>query len=230
MTRMRPPEGGSERCKDTMSVKLNPEKALIFRIVHVDNVPWILEHGIHCRNSPDQDPNYVNIGNPDLINRRATRQVEVGPGGTLSDYVPFYFTPYSIMMLNIKTGYSGIKQRSNGEIVIFVSSIPRLVDLGIPFVFTDRHAYPELAKYFTDPSDLSEIDWRILQERDFKHDPEDPGKKERYQAEALVHSHVPLEALMGICCYNEGVKAKLDRQIEAAGIKLRTEVTKSWYF
>jgi len=23
---------------------LNPEKALIFRIVHVANVPWILEH------------------------------------------------------------------------------------------------------------------------------------------------------------------------------------------
>lgn len=24
---------------------LNPEKAFIFRIVHVANVPWILEHG-----------------------------------------------------------------------------------------------------------------------------------------------------------------------------------------
>jgi len=25
---------------------LTPEKALIFRITHVDNVPWILERGI----------------------------------------------------------------------------------------------------------------------------------------------------------------------------------------
>lgn len=33
----------------TMSVNLNPEKALIFRIVHADNVPWILDHdGLHC--------------------------------------------------------------------------------------------------------------------------------------------------------------------------------------
>lgn len=26
---------------------LNPEKALIWRIVHRDNLPWILEHGLH---------------------------------------------------------------------------------------------------------------------------------------------------------------------------------------
>ena len=37
-----------------MSVNLNPEKALIFRIVHKDNVPWILDHdGLHCRNWPE---------------------------------------------------------------------------------------------------------------------------------------------------------------------------------
>jgi len=28
---------------------LTPEKALIFRITHRDNLPWILEHGLHCR-------------------------------------------------------------------------------------------------------------------------------------------------------------------------------------
>lgn len=32
-----------------MSNNLNPEKALIFRIVHRDNLPWILDHGLHCR-------------------------------------------------------------------------------------------------------------------------------------------------------------------------------------
>ena len=50
-----------------MSVNLNPEKALIFRIVHVDNVPWILDHdGLHSRNWPEQNPNYINIGNPEV--------------------------------------------------------------------------------------------------------------------------------------------------------------------
>jgi len=44
--------------------------------------------------------------NPDLIDKRSRRVVDVTPGGTLSDYVPFYFTPYSIMMLNVMTGYN----------------------------------------------------------------------------------------------------------------------------
>jgi hypothetical protein len=59
----------------------------------------------------------------------------VPPGGTLSDYIPFYFTPYSIMMYNIRTGY-GVKQVPNEDIVIFVSSLPHVVAQGLRFVFT----------------------------------------------------------------------------------------------
>ena len=72
---------------------LNPEKALIFRITHIANVSWILKNGLHCSNGHTSDPNYVPIGNKDLITRRSARAVPIPPGGTLSDYVPFYFTP-----------------------------------------------------------------------------------------------------------------------------------------
>jgi hypothetical protein len=68
---------------------LTRERALIFRITHIDNVPWMLDHGVHCRSSDVFDPNYRNIGNPDLIARRTSRAVHIPPGGTLSDYVPF---------------------------------------------------------------------------------------------------------------------------------------------
>ncbi|MEK6712375.1 MAG: DarT ssDNA thymidine ADP-ribosyltransferase family protein, partial [Nitrospinota bacterium] len=62
-----------------MSNNLNPGKALIFRITHVDNVPWILDHGIHCRNSEEVDPNFVDIGNPELIGKRHHLEVEISP-------------------------------------------------------------------------------------------------------------------------------------------------------
>ena len=68
---------------------LSPDKALIFRITHIANVPWILANGLHCRSSAVQDPNFVEIGNPDLIDKRKHRIVPVPPGGALSDYVPF---------------------------------------------------------------------------------------------------------------------------------------------
>ena len=167
---------------------LNPEKARIFRIVHVDNVQYILENGgLYCRNSSVQDPHYVNIGNTELIDKRSKRHVPIPPQGTLSDYVPFYFTPFSIMMFNIKTGYGGITKRQNRDIVIFVSSIHLLLQLELPFVFTNQHAYAADTDYYSDPAELRQIDWPLLRSRNFKTDDADPGKQLRYQAEALVH-------------------------------------------
>jgi len=213
-----------------MSVNLNPEKALIFRIVHVENVPWILDHGLHSHLSPEQDPNYLNIGNKDLIGHRAQRLVPIPPGGVLSNYVPFYFTPFSPMMLNIKTGHGGITLRNNRDIVIFVSSIHRLAELGLPFVFTNQHAYTVDAEFFSGTGDLGRIDWKLLQSRNFKTDDADPGKSSRYQAEALVHRHVPLAALHGVGCYNDEVRLRLQSMVESRWLSLSVKSTPAWYF
>lgn len=213
-----------------MSNNLNPDKALIFRIVHRDNVPWILDHGLYCRTSNICDPDYVSIGNPDLIDRRGHRDVKIDPFGTLSDYVPFYFTPYSPMLYNIKTGYNGITPRSNAEIVILVSSLHKLRELGLRFVFTNRHAYLRTAEFFNDPGQLDRIDWSLLQSRDFKRAPDDPDKFARYEAEALVHRHLPLAALIGAACYNMAVKTQIDELLAARGLTLDVRVLPGWYF
>jgi len=141
---------------------LSPERALIFRITHRDNLPWILANGLHRRNSNRLDPDFVSIGNPSLIDNRHHVGVPIPPGGTLSDYVPFYFTPLSVMLLNIKTGYRGIQRRCNDEIAILVCSLPKLDQNGITFVFTGRHARLATAEFFGDLADLNRIDWAIL--------------------------------------------------------------------
>lgn len=209
---------------------LNPEKALIWRIVHLDNLPWILARGLHCRNSDQQDPNYVNIGNAELIDRRSHRMVPIPPGGTLSDYVPFYFTPFSPMMYNIKTGYGGIRKRTSEEIVILVSSLRHVHQQGLSFVFTDRHAYTQLTQYFDDLDQLATIDWPLLQRRDFSRNPDDPEKVERYQAEALVYRHVPIAALHGVVCYNDAIKNRIDQQVADHGLRLDVRAIPGWYF
>jgi len=209
--------------------KLNAEKALIFRIVHRDNVPWILDNGLHAKNGK-ANPHYRNIGNPDLIDRRARQSVLVGPGGNLQDYIPFYFTPYSVMMMNIVTG-RGVPKVPREEIVIFASSLKHVSKVDVPFVFTRRHAVtanPE-ADFYTDLADLKEIDWPLLQSRNFKHDPDDPRKNERYQAEALIWKHLPVSALLGIGCYTIGAEQQLKAQIAARGLKLGTLVRPNWY-
>jgi hypothetical protein len=208
---------------------LNPQKALVWRIVHKDNLLWILRNGLHCANSKILSPNYVNIGNADLIGKRRARKVLIEPGGTLADYVPFYFTPFSVMMMNIHSGRSVIK-RENDEIVILVSSLHRIKNLALPFVFTNAHAYPDWTNYYSDLENLEEIDWNLLQNRDFRRDPDDPRKVERYQAEALIYQHLPVEGLLGIICYNEELKSKLETQIARMNLELSVHVRKRWYF
>lgn len=131
-----------------MPPALNAERARIFRITHRDNVPWILKHGLHAANGEVKDPNFRAIGNPDLIDKRSHRKVGVGPDGVLS--VSLFTSRHSpSLMYNIHTGYN-VRQIPNEEIVILVSSLHKVAELGIPFVFTDQHAYPLMASYFTD--------------------------------------------------------------------------------
>lgn len=212
------------------SKTLNPEKALIWRIVHRDNLPWILDNGLYCGNNSKLSPNWVHIGNPELIAKRASHPVQVEQGGVLNDYVPFYFTPFSPMMANIHSGRSGIKQRPNEDIVILVSSLHKVHHLGLRYAFTDSHAYYNWADFYTDRVDLDKIDWKILQARDFKRDPNDPAKFERYQAEALIHNHCPVAALEGIVCYTEGVKIQIENWLLQHNMQLRVIARPEWYF
>ncbi len=217
--------------KNNSTALINPEKALIFRTVHVANLPWILAHGgLPCRNSAEQDPSYVNIGSAELITKRSRRTVPIPPGGTLSDFVPFYFTPYSMMLYNIKTGHGGIPQRENEDLVFCVSSIPHLHQLGLPFVFTNQHAYALDTEFYQGIEDLKRVDWPLLQSRDFRTDVADPGKQLRYQAEALVHRRVPLEALLGLGCNGSVVKGRLESLVEKEGAKMNVKSVPDWYF
>lgn len=50
----------------------------------------ILANGLHCGNSPVKAPDWINIGNPELISKRASHPVPQAPGGVLNDYIPFY--------------------------------------------------------------------------------------------------------------------------------------------
>ncbi|MBF60294.1 MULTISPECIES: type II toxin-antitoxin system toxin DNA ADP-ribosyl transferase DarT [Halomonadaceae] len=209
---------------------LNPGKALIWRITHRQNLPWILTNGLHAGHGSRRAPEWVVIGNEELISRRAHRHVPLAPGGVLNDYVPFYFTPFSPMLYNIHTGRGGVKTVANEDIVILVSSLYKAAELSLPFVFTDRHAYPVTANYFNGLDNLSAIDWPLLQQRNFQRDPDDPEKVERYQAEALIHKYVPIQALLGAICYTPQLQLELQQQSAELGSALDIHCRPSWYF
>ena len=97
-------------------------------------------------------------------------------------------------------------------------------------MFTDSHANNKLVRLFNSLPDLNRIDWAILQRRDFKRDPDDPGKLSRYQAEALVHRHCPLQGLSGIVCHNDHVRMEIEQAMAARAVILPVIERPGWYF
>jgi hypothetical protein len=102
--------------------------------------------------------------------------------------------------------------------------------LGHQLIFTNAHAYPDWTNYYDNVQHLDKIDWPLLQRRDFARDADDPQKMERYQAEALIYRHLPIEGLLGIVCYDEKTKKNVERQVLARSLDLPVHVRPNWYF
>tara|TARA_R110002073_G_scaffold58122_8_gene147708 strand:+ start:308 stop:961 length:654 start_codon:yes stop_codon:yes gene_type:complete len=208
---------------------LMPSLGLIFRITHIDNLDWLLENGLHCRSSAMLDPNFKPIGDQKIISSRREWLVPIAPCGTLSDYIPFYFTPRSMMFYNILTGYRGVRQVSREHIIIIFSSIYEIEKNKLEFVFTDTHAITATTRYMNNLGELKNLPWDLWQRSDFRHDPNHPDKTKRYQAEALVHRHVPINLLTGIACCNESIRANIESKCQQANMEIPAVTRSHWY-
>ena len=88
----------------------------------------------------------------------------------------------------------------------------------------------QLAEFGAGPAGLDRVDWELLQSRDFKRDPEDPERFDRYQAEALVHRHLPCEALLGIACYREAQRSSVEGLLRQRGMQLKLLAQRDMFF
>ena len=133
------------------------------------------------------------------------------------------------MSFDIVTGH-GVMRRRDDELLILASRLRVLRAANVPFVFTDRHACSRLAIYRSSIDELDLIDWTILQGRDFRGEPDDPEKPDRYQAEALAYRHLPVEALIGIICCTGSTGGRTGRELEVRGLSIRISVRGGGYF
>ncbi|MFY8016808.1 MAG: DarT ssDNA thymidine ADP-ribosyltransferase family protein [Inhella sp.] len=111
-----------------------------------------------------------------------------------------------------------------------ISTRKRRTGASLQWLFTDSHAYYQWANFYGNLVNLNKIDWPILQARDFKRDPDDPAKFERYQAEALVHLHMPVSALLGVVCYTPALRQNIEQHAAARQLKLAVHARPGWYF
>lgn len=191
----------------------------IFRLVHFSNVGEILRNGMYSK-SGHVTPDYVNIGDTVLIRQRETFKVRIDPpGGNLGDYIPFYFAGHSPMLLNIKTGYRGITQLPQSDLVYFVCKISGIVNECPEWCFTDGHAKNSITKFFNRAADLDKLDWTMIHEQYWQATEDDMDRTRRKQAEFLVKNHVPVSCVCGIIVLNDESKDRIEELESNVGIR-----------
>lgn len=116
----------------------NLEKTYLYRITHIDNIPHIIQHGMTHSASPAANPNYRGIGDSTLIETR--KKTRLSNGKTLGDYIPFYLGYRMPMLYVIHYNYNQVHDTKQKDIIYCVSSVQKIIDLGVPFIFTDGHA------------------------------------------------------------------------------------------
>jgi len=196
-------------------------KINVYRITHIDNIEHVLQNGITHRNSPNHNPNYITIGDLNLINTRDTKQVTVDNGNfldfnastiTLGDFIPFYFGVKMPMLYVIQNGGNFvIKSTSASQIVYMVCSISRIIKRHEDYYFSDGHATDSLTSFY-DKTKLNElgkiIDWGAIK-ASYWGGQDNLNIKRKKQAEFLVSGDLAPDLIIGFGCFNNTAKNKL---------------------
>ena len=212
-------------------MKINVNREFCYRIYHVDNLYHVLTKGLCCKHHPDADPHFTPIGNASIIDTRDDTPVRLEGYGNIGDYVPFYFTPRSIMLYNIVTGYrSPLVSKVERENIIVIRA--RINDLKAAgrFFFTDGQANDALTTHYSDLANLESIDWDIIRDGNFSKSDGDLDRPRRYQAEFLVNYHVPISSVESINVYHEKSAKFVGKELVRAEIEKPVNVYPYYFF
>ena len=181
-------------------------KLYLFRMTHIENIPHILQNGITHTTSEYANPDFVPIGDGSLITTR--NNFILNNGTRLGEYIPFYFGVRTPMLYVVQNGFNLVAPTSAENIVYCVSSVQKIIDLQLDFVFTDGHAVDGFSSQYT-VADIQNID-TILDKNainaKYWKDENDLDKKRRKEAEFWVLGDISLHAILGYITYQRKCK------------------------
>jgi hypothetical protein len=181
----------------------------------------------------DCEPNSVqnvSIAHRHIKSRRAAWRVTVAQGGTLADYVPFYYAPRSPMLYAIHTRYVDGYEGDQDEIVHLVLAAETVAQQD-RFLITDGHACTPLSSQHADLAALDEvITWPIMRARYWSDNDEEGDRTRRRQAEFLVWSSVPFDAVRLIGVRTTKVARRAAESLVGASHVPEIVVRPDWYY
>jgi len=209
-----------------------PARAPVLHITSEENLPKILADGglRCCADLNARNVKYTNIAHSTIQAVRAATTVPIAPGGTLHDYVPFYFCARSPMLYTISRGNVSGYTQGQHAIVYLVSTAEAISAARLPYVITDGHATKAYTSFFGSLSDLDRVDWPLMHEQFWNDTPEDPNRKWRRQAEFLVHRFVPWNLILGIAVSRTAWEHRVRTMLRGASHVPDLAVRRGWYY
>ncbi len=205
---------------------------LLYHFTSLNNFASILNSGqLKCDGSVQEEGSLVTeIGDLAIKAKRRNKQVPVGPGGPLADYVPFYFAPRSPMLFRIWKGTVATYSGSQDSLVYLVTSVERIIEMDLPFVFTDRHPLAAFARFSPDEGELNTVDWGLMRARMWADTDADPDRKHSEDGRVPHPRRCAIDGFSTAAVSNDATLATVRKLLEDRGITLRVELKPGWYF
>lgn len=211
-----------------------PDPTWIYHMTRIERLPTIIECGLLPDNEVQRRTiEGTEIGYRHIKDRRANRMVSCGAGGSLADYVPFYFAPRSPMLYAITQGQVSPESARTSEIVYLATTTQDLRAAGLVVVVSNRHAelaYAELSDADSVLDGDGFVDWPLMLERYWKDTSDYPDKKERRQAECLAHPVVGWSLIRGVVAKTDEAARRVSDLFASSGVRTPVTVRPNWYF
>lgn len=203
---------------------LDFNKIYLYRMTNIENISHILQNGITHSKSSKANPNFIPIGDASLITTR--NNFLLNNGRLLGEYIPFYLGTRTPMLFVVQKGFNMVAPTHAENIVYCVSSVQKIINLQLGFLFTDGHAIDRFTTQYG-VNDIQNID-SILDINAIKAkywiDENDLDRKRKKESEFLVLGDVPKEAILGYITYNEKAKNRaLNYGANAENVHIKPE-------
>jgi len=121
-------------------------------------------------------------------------------------------------------------KRPQKDIIYLISSIDKLEELNVKYIFTDGHSFAGYTQFFNDRGYLNQVDWRAVNLKQWNNTAEDPDRKRRKEAECLVYKELPFESISAIAVYNQEANDYIFNVLNKKNITLPVSIKQDWYY
>ncbi|MGQ8334527.1 type II toxin-antitoxin system toxin DNA ADP-ribosyl transferase DarT [Klebsiella pneumoniae] len=183
-----------------------------YHFTHIDNLEGIIKNGLLSTNlKSNRGITHKDIANNEIQHRRSEMRVTCGPGGVVHDYVPFYFTKRSPMLLNV------IKKKNVDQEGIIYLAIPieAIEDKSVVFSNSSANTLTP-PTFYSNADDLNKLNWDAIDSRVWV--PKIESVKQQKMAELLIHNEIPFNNFSFLVVWNLCMKMHVTQLLKKYGV------------